>query len=62
MLPLDLNLDDPYVPFVSSRHSSVRVHEIRRLESHAGGARRYLGRALIRAGLAVAGLDAGSRR
>lgn len=61
MLLLTRDLDDPYVPFISSRHSPARVHEIRRRESGVGRPRRMLGRALVRAGLAVAGLDTSSR-
>ena len=62
MLILKSDLDDPYVPFVTSRHSTAPVHEIRRREPQIGAPRRMLGKALIRAGLAVAGLDAGSTR
>lgn len=58
MLMLRSDLEDPYVPFVTGRHSSVPQHEIRRLERRGGnGPRRAIGRALVRAGLAVAGLD-----
>jgi hypothetical protein len=61
MLMLKNDLEDPYVPFVSSRHSHVPIHEIRRSEHKVGSGRRAVGKALIRAGLAVAGLDAHSR-
>jgi len=61
MLMLKNDLEDPYVPFVTSRHSSAPIHEIQHRERKVGGGRRYIGRALIRAGLAVAGLDAHSR-
>ena len=57
MFVLDTNLDEPYVPFVTGRRSSGRVQEVRRREAGIGRPRRVVGRALIRAGLAVAGLD-----
>ena len=62
MLLLKSDLEDPYVPFVSSRHSSAPVHEVRRREPRVGGPRRLLGKTLIRAGLAVAGLDVNGAR
>jgi len=62
MLMLHSDLEEPYVPFMSSRHASARVHEVRRREPRVGAPRRALGKALIRAGLAVAGLDGGSAR
>ncbi len=55
MLILQPDLEEPYVPFVSSRHTAVRLHEVRRVEHGIGGSRRRLGKALVRAGLAVAG-------
>ena len=61
MLMLKSELEEPYVPFVTSRHSSAPLHEIRRREPRVGAPRRMLGKALVRAGLAVAGLDAHSR-
>ena len=61
MLMLKSDLEDPYVPFVTSHRSTAPIHEIRRREHHVGGPRRAIGRALVRAGLAVAGLDAASR-
>ena len=62
MLIYPPDLEDPYVPFVSSRHSSARVHEVRHREARVGRSRRALGKALVRAGLAIAGLDASSGR
>jgi hypothetical protein len=62
MLMLKSELEDPYVPFVSSRHSSLPIHEIRRRDHHVGAGRRTIGKALIRAGLSVAGLNASSNR
>jgi hypothetical protein len=56
MFMLKSDLDDPYVPFVTSRHSSVPYHEMRHLERRGSRPRRAVGRALVRAGLAVAGL------
>ena len=61
MLLLNVDLDEPYVPFLSSRHQSTRVREVRRHEARVGRPRRVIGRALVRAGLAVAGLDGSSR-
>jgi len=61
MLMFKSDLEDPYVPFVSSRSSSGPRHEIRRLERRAGGPRRAIGRALVRAGLAFAGIGSSSR-
>jgi hypothetical protein len=61
MLMLKSDLEDPYVPFVSSRHSSAPIHEMQHRERRVGSGRKAIGRALIRAGLAVAGLDAHSR-
>lgn len=62
MLILQPDVDDPYVPFVGSRHEQSRLHEVRRLEPRVGQSRRALGRVLVRAGLTVAGLrHAGSR-
>jgi hypothetical protein len=62
MFILRSDLEDPYVPFMSSRHSSVPMHEIRRMERSVGRPRRAIGRALVRAGMAVAGLDHPGRR
>ncbi|HUR17267.1 MAG TPA: hypothetical protein VMZ33_08265 [Candidatus Limnocylindrales bacterium] len=62
MFVVTTDLDEPYVPFVTGRHSSGRMHEVRRRESRAGTPRRLVGKALIRAGLAVAGLDGSSSR
>ena len=56
------DLEDPYVPFVSSRRPSAHLHEIRRREPRLGTSRRIIGRALVRAGLAVAGRSASSDR
>ena len=62
MLMLKQDLEDPYVPFVTSHRSSAPIHEMRRREHHhVSGPRRAIGRALVRAGLAVAGLNASSR-
>lgn len=61
MLLLKSDLEDPYVLFVTSRHSHAPIHEIRRSEHMVGSGRRAIGKALIRAGLAVAGLDGRSR-
>ena len=61
MLILQPDLEEPYVPFVSSRHPQVRLHEVRRREPRVGRSRRALGKALVRAGLAVAGLDTSGR-
>ncbi len=61
MLMLKSDLEDPYVPFVTSHRSSAPVHEIRRRERNVGASRRALGKVLVRAGLAVAGLDVSSR-
>lgn len=61
MLLLRSDLEDPYVPFISSRRSTGHVHELRRREG-VGRPRRLIGRALVRAGLAVAGLDTSSAR
>jgi hypothetical protein len=62
MLLLNADPEDIYVPFVSSRHGSNRVHEVRRREPRVGTPRRMIGRALIRAGLSLAGLGANSAR
>mgnify|MGYP000542404125 CR=1 FL=1 len=63
MFVVTTDLDEPYVPFVTGRHSHGRTHEMRRRESgRVGSPRRAVGKALIRAGLAVAGLDASSSR
>lgn len=62
MFILKSDLEDPYVPFVSSRHSSVPYHEMRHLERRGSRPRRAIGRAIVRAGLAVAGLDHAGRR
>jgi hypothetical protein len=48
------DVDEPYVPFTSSRHPAVRLHEVRRREPSPGRSRRAIGRALVRAGLALA--------
>ena len=56
MFMLKSDLEDPYVPFVTSRHSSVPHHEMRHLERRSSRPRRAVGKALVRAGLAVAGL------
>ena len=61
MFVVTTDLDEPYVPFVS-RHSTGRMHETRRREARVGGPRRVVGKALIRAGLAVAGLDSSTSR
>jgi hypothetical protein len=61
MLMLKQDLEDPYVPFVTSHRSSAPIHEMRRRERHVSSSRRAIGKALVRAGLAVAGLDASSR-
>ena len=61
MLMLKSDLEDPYVPFVTSHRSSAPVHEMRRREHHVSAPRRALGKALVRAGLAVAGLDSARR-
>ena len=55
MFILNSDPSDPYVPFVTSRHSPARIHEVQRRESVAGRPRRLVGRALIRAGRALAG-------
>jgi hypothetical protein len=62
MLILQPDLEEPYVPFVTSRHSAVRLHEVRRREPRAGRSRRALGKALVRAGLVVAGVHSASDR
>jgi hypothetical protein len=62
MLILQPDLEEPYVPFVTSRHSPVRLREVRRREPRVGRSRRALGKALVRAGLAVAGIDSASGR
>lgn len=56
------DLEEPYVPFVTSRHSQVPAHELRHLERRSGGPRRQIGKALIRAGLIVGGLNHHSSR
>jgi hypothetical protein len=61
MLLLHSDPSDPYVPFVTSRHGSAHIHEVRRHESRVSRPRRLIGRALVRAGLVMAGLDASSR-
>lgn len=61
MFMLKTDLDEPYVPFVTSRHSSSPVRELRQRDSRPSGTRRFIGRALIRAGLTVAGLDTTNR-
>jgi hypothetical protein len=61
MLILQPDLEEPYVPFVTSRNPQVRLHEVRHREPRVGRSRRALGRALIRAGLAVAGGHSRSR-
>ena len=62
MFIVTTDLDEPYVPFVTGRHSHGRTHETRRRESRVGSPRRAVGKALIRAGLAVAGLESSSSR
>ena len=62
MLMLQPDLEEPYVPFVTSRHSHERLREIRRREPRVGRSRRALGKALVRAGLAVAGIDSSTGR
>ena len=62
MLILQHDLEEPYVPFVTSRHSPERLREVRRREPRVGRSRRALGKALVRAGLAVAGIDSTSGR
>jgi len=61
MLMLKSDLEDPYVPFVTSHRSSAPIHEMRRREHHVSGPRRAIGKALVRAGLVVAGIDTSSR-
>ena len=55
------DLEDPYVPFVTSHRSSAHIHEVRRREHVASAPRRAIGKALVRAGLAVAGRGVSSR-
>jgi hypothetical protein len=55
MLILKSDLEDPYVPFVTSHRSSAHVHEVRRLEHNVSGPRRTIGKVLVKAGLVVAG-------
>ena len=62
MLLLQADPEDTYMPFISSRHGSNRPHEVRRREPRVGAPRRMIGRALIRAGLTLAGLDSSSAR
>jgi hypothetical protein len=62
MFMLRSDLEEPYVPFVTSRHSQVPPHEIRQLERRGGGPRRAIGKALVRAGLVVGGLSHHSSR
>jgi hypothetical protein len=62
MLILQPDLEEPYVPFVTSRHPAVRMHEVRHLEPRTGRSRRAVGRVLVRAGLAVAGRNSAPGR
>jgi hypothetical protein len=55
MLILKSDLEDPYVPFVTSHHSKTYIHQIRHREERHSGSRRVIGRALVKAGLVVAG-------
>jgi hypothetical protein len=61
MMLLNADPEDPYVPFVTSHRSKAPIHEIRRLERNVSPPRRAIGRALVRAGLAVAGRAGSSR-
>ena len=61
MLMFRQDLEDPYVPFVTSHRSSAHIHEVRRREHVVSTPRRAFGKALVRAGLAVAGRSASSR-
>ena len=61
MFVLNSDLDEPYVPFMSGRRSSRPGNEPRRREPRGGRPRRAVGKARIRAGLAVAGLDGSAR-
>ena len=54
MLLLELNPDEPYVPFVEPRDRPWWAYEASRGQAHVSRPRRILGRALIRAGQAVA--------
>ena len=54
MFLLNSDPSDPYVPFVTGRHSPARVHETRRRESAVSRPRRLIGRALVRAGRTIA--------
>jgi len=54
LLLLDLNPDEPYVPFVEPRKRAWWAYAVSRGPSHVGRPRRILGRALIRAGQVVA--------
>jgi hypothetical protein len=54
MFLLNSDPSDPYVPFVTGRHSPARVHETRRRESAVSRPRRLIGRALVRAGRTLA--------
>lgn len=51
---LDLNPDEPYVPFVEPRERPWWAYEVSRRPSRVGRPRRILGRALIRVGQVVA--------
>ena len=62
MLILQHDLEEPYVPFVTSRHSPQILREVRHREPRVGRSRRALGKALVRAGLAVAGIDSTTGR
>jgi hypothetical protein len=62
MIILQSDLDEPYVPFVSSRHEGERLHEVRRRGPRIGRSRRVIGKALVRAGLAMAGVDTATGR
>ena len=61
MFLLNTDPEEPYVPFMSSRHSAA-IHELRRQEPRVGSSRRFLGRAIVKAGLAVAGRGGASSR
>ena len=54
MLLLEMNADEPYVPFVEPRERPWWAYEATSGLSRVGRPRRMLGRALIRAGRAVA--------
>ena len=54
MLPIETNPSDTYVPFVIERDLPWWSFETRRRGSRMARSRRVIGRALIRAGRAVA--------